>query len=342
MYKRQPTAIYTEGKLYGKWKNIKTNPAYLQFMALNKAPQLHSLQEWYLNSSLDETYSTVLKRNGLTDKEIALANISANYNDIRKTSSINAYHSNAFRKFNGSKKILNFKEGTSNFINTIANKLAKPILKNKIVIGINDTHQKIKVTCADGSSYQAKKVVSTLPFTTLRDVKMNTTFSSYQKKAIQQLQYTNITQIHLAHTAPYWEQDQMPIDMWTDTPIERVMNLSSLQNEKQIACWVNGKGTAFFDKMSEKEIAHYTLQKLKEIRPASEGKITYLGTQNWGKYPFNKGAYVEFGVGQAAWFQEMVQPAGNMHFAGEHTAHKSRGMEGAAESAKRVYNELIT
>ena len=38
----------------------------------------------------------------------------------------------------------------------------------------------------------------------------------------------------------------------------------------------------------------------------------------------------------------MIKPAGNMHFAGEHAARNSRGIEGAAESAKRVYNELIT
>jgi len=105
---------------------------------------------------------------------------------------------------------------------------------------------------------------------------------------------------------------------------------------------VNGKGTAYFDNMSDKEIGDATLKILAKIRPASEGKVEYLGTHNWGKYEFNKGAYVEFGPGQAAWFEDMIKPAGNVHFAGEHTAKASRGIEGAAESAKRVFQELTS
>ncbi len=340
-YMRSPTATYVDGKLYGKWADPTTNPAYLQFTAFGKSPQLTALNQWYKHPELDETYSELLKRNGLTEAQIDLANISANYNDIRNTSAINAYHSSAFRKFNGSERILNFKGGSKHFINTIANNLSNSVVTNKMVNSIHDDQKGVTIGCVDGSQYKAKKVVSTLPFTTLRDVEMNGTFNSNQKKAIEQLNYTNITQIHLQHTEAFWEEDGMPLDMWTDTPLERIMNMSSSRTEKEIACWVNGTGTAFFDKMSEKEVADYTIKKINEIRPSTVGKIEYLGQQNWGKYPFNKGAYVEFGVGQAAWFEDMIKPAGNMHFAGEHAAHESRGMEAAAESAKRVFNELI-
>ncbi|WP_350284590.1 NAD(P)/FAD-dependent oxidoreductase [uncultured Croceitalea sp.] len=341
-YMRSPTAIYVDGKLYDKWPDPKTNPAYLQFTAFGKSPQLTTLDQWYQRPELDEPYSELLRRNGLTEKQIDLADISANYNDIRKTSAINAYHSAAFRKFNGSERVLNFKDGSKHFINSIADSLANPVLKNKMVSSIDDGEKGIVVSCVDESKYRAKKVVSTMPFTTLRDVKMNASFNNNQKKAIEQLDYTDITQIHLTHSEPFWEQDEIPFDMWTDTPLERIMNMSSSPDEKELACWVNGLGTAFFDKMSEKEIADYTIKKINEIRPSTVGKIEYLGQQNWGKYPFNKGAYIEFGVGQAAWFEDMIKPAGNIHFAGEHAAHESRGMEAAAESARRVFNELMS
>ncbi len=340
-YMRSPTAIYLDGKMYDKWPDPKTNPAYLQFSAFGKSPQLSALNQWYRKPELDETYSALLKRNGLTEAQIDLANISANYNDIRKTSAINAFHSAAFRKFNGSERILNFKGGSKHFIHAIAESLQTPVLINKMVNAIDDNGKEVQVNCADGSTYKAKKVVSTLPFTTLREVTMNTVFNENQKKAINELAYTAITQIHLQHTEPFWEEDELPLDMWTDTPLERIMNMSSSPTEKELACWVNGTGTAFFDSMSEKEIADYTIKKINEIRPSSTGKISYLGQQNWGKYKYNKGAYVEFAPGQAAWFEDMIKPAGNMHFAGEHTANENRGMEAAAESARRVYNELM-
>ena len=341
-YMRSPTAIYVDGKLYDKWPDANTNPAYLQFAAFGKSQQLTALNQWYQKPELDEKYSTLLARNGLSPEQIDLANISANYNDIRETSAINAYHSSAFRKFNGSERVLNFKGGSKRFINAIAENLNNPVLTGKMVTAIDDNDKKVLVTCEDGSTYRAKKVIATIPFTTLRDVQMNASFNSNQKKAINELEYTNITQIHLMHSEAFWKQDNMPLDMWTDTPLERIMNMSSSPTKKEIACWVNGKGTAFFDKMSENEIAEYTVKKINEIRPSSKGKIAYIGQQNWGKYKYNKGAYVEFGVGQAAWFEDMIQPAGNMHFAGEHTAHESRGIEAAAESAKRVFNELVT
>ncbi len=341
-FMNDPTAIYLNGEIKHPWPKEEVKPYIYQFKALGKSDYLPSLDGWYQNPGFDEPYSEFLKRKGLSDEEIALADISLNYNDIYKTSAVNAHHSRAFGKYNGSKRALNFKDGTISFINKIVETLKKPVLTNKMVTKIDDSDTGSTVICSDGTSYKAKKVISTLPFTTLRDVKLNASLNSNQAKAIKEVSYTNITQIHLSHSANYWEDDGIPMSMWTDTPLERIMNMSSSPVEKKIACWVNGKGTAFFDKMSEKEIAEYTIKKMNEIRPASTGKIEYLGVQNWGQYKYNKGAYIEFAPGQASWFLDMIKPAGNIHFAGEHTAHENRGMEGAAESANRVYKELIS
>jgi len=336
-----PTAVYLDGELKHPWEKSVPKPYMHQFMALGKSDYLTQLDQWYQSPERDEVYSDFLKRNGLSDEEVAIADISLNYNDIYATSALNAHHSRAFGKYNGSKRALNFKGGTVTFINKVAATLKRPVLTGKMVAQIDDTENGVKVHCKDGTTYSAKKAICTLPFTTLRDVKMNMGFNDDQARAIKELSYTNITQIHLAHTKNYWEEDGIPLDMWTDTPIERIMNMSSSPTDKQIACWVNGKGTAFFDGMSETEIADYSIKKINEIRPASVGKLSYLGTQNWGKYEYNKGAYVEFAPGQANWFLAMIRPAGNVHFAGEHTAHENRGMEAAAESANRVFNELI-
>ena len=195
-----------------------------------------------------------------------------------------------------------FKGGTISFINAITNSLKGQLYTDKFVTSIQDSENQIKVSCQDGSSYLAKKVVSTLPFTTLRDVEMKVDFNPNQKKAIKQLDYTLITQIHLQPKEPYWEMDEIPLSMWTDTPLERVMNISSDPENPGIVCWVNGKGTAFFDSMTDAEIADYTLKKFKEIRPASENKLAYLGTHKWGKYPFKQRSLCRI------W--EWVRPAG--------------------------------
>ncbi|MEM6699641.1 MAG: FAD-dependent oxidoreductase [Bacteroidota bacterium] len=336
-----PSAIYVDGKLYGKWEEESPNPSFLEFSKLRGALQLEQLNGWYQRPDLEEKYSDFLKKLGHTEEELKLINISSNYNDIYETSALNSYHGRAFRKFNGTKRLFNFKGGSKAFVNKVTSAINAPKLTNKMVTSITDEGQRVIVKCADGSEYRAQKVVSTLPFSTLREVKVDAPLNANQQKAIQELPYTLITQIHFTATQPFWEEDGLPIGMWTDTPLERIMNMSGDGSKDQLASWVNGKGTAFFDDMSDQEIGEYTLQKLKEIRPSTEGRIEYVGTHNWGKYPYNKGAYAEFGVGHATLFEDMIRPAGNLHFAGEHAARNSRGIEGAAESAVRVLGELL-
>lgn len=342
-YMRSPTAIYKDGQLHNEWTKADPNPRMLEYVLPQASPQLDALNDWYKRPDLDITYSTLLSKLGRTEEEIDIINISANYNDVRQTSALNSLHSGAFRKFNGSKRIYNFKNGSKTLVDKMEASLSMKPLVNKMIDSVDQGEKHISVSCKDGSTYKASKVVSTLPFSTLRDVALNFEMSSNQKKAINNLGYTLITQIHLQPISKYWEEDGIHFDMWTDTPLERLMNTSAQQDGKEIVCWVNGLGTKFFDQMTDSEISSYTLNKLKEIRPSTEGKIEYIGTHKWGQYEYNKGAYAEFKVGQAALFEDMIKTAGNnmIHFAGEHTAKSSRGIEGAAESALRVFNELM-
>ncbi len=331
-----PKSYYTNGELRATWEDRSTDPSLLQYTAPQPAPQLSSLNEWYQKADLDQSYAEQLRAMGRTDQEIELINISANYNDVHETSAINALHSSAFRKFNGSKTIYNFEGGTKTFIDALAASLTGPVKTSKFITHITNKEDCATVKCADGTSYCAPHVISTMPFSTLRDVACDIPFSQSQKQAIHQLGYTNITQIHLTAAEPYWEEDGLGASMWTDTPLERIMTMGFGDDNMNLVCWVNGKGTEYIDQMSESELEAYTLKTLHKIRPAAEGKITYTGSHSWGQYKYNKGAYAEFSVGQPALFQDMIRPAGNVYFAGEHTAKESRGIEAAAESARQV------
>lgn len=334
-----PSAVYFNGKLHAKWEEESPNPSRLEFSKLRGAEGLKTLEGWYQRPDLDLLYSDFLTRLGHTKEEIDVINLNANYNDVYATSSMNSYHSRAFRQFNGTKRLFNFEGGSKVMINALDKAIKVPKHTNKMVASIQDEGDRVIVKCEDGSSYTAKRVVSTMPFSTLRDVKIDAPLNGNQKRAIKELPYTKITQIHF-QAEPYWE-DGIHQAMWTDTPLERIMSMNPDSSKGELVCWVNGKGTAFFDNKSDKEIADYLIKTLKEIRPSTEGKIEYVGTHNWGKYKYNKGAYCEFGVGHAALFEDMIRPAGNLHFAGEHTARASRGIEGAAESARQVLKELV-
>ena len=339
---REPTGLYYKGEYIEKWTDPKTNPMLQERNALKRANvTLENLSAWYQQDSLDIPYADLFKNADVSSTSLDVININANYNDIYKTSALNALHSAAFRKYNGSKKIFNIKHGSSTLTDKISASLKRPVQLNKMVKSIRDNMQHIQVTCADGSVYKAKKAISSLPFSTMRDVRLNIDSNSKQKKLINELGYTKITQIHLKPTAAFWEVDQQPISMWTDSPIERIMNFNTTAPGSHLVCWVNGDGADAIDSISESEVSRLALNTLKKLRPSTEGKIEYIGRHSWAKYPFNKGAYAEFYPGQVSSFKQMIEPAGNLFFAGEHTALESRGIEGAAASAKRVYSELF-
>jgi len=333
-------AYYVNGKLHPTWDDKLTNPSRLAYTTSLSPKELMALDEWYKRPDLDESYGDMLSNLGRTKSELDLINISANYNDIFTTSAINAYHSTAFRTFNGSNAIYNFVGGTKQFINPLADSLTGQIHTSKFITNIKNSANSCSVKCSDGSSYVAPTVISTLPFSTLRDVDCDVPFNANQQKAIQNLTYTNITQIHFKAKEAYWLDDEMPASMWTDTPLERIMTMGFGEENRDLVCWVNGKGTDFVDKMSHAELKDYTIKTLNSIRPSTIDKIEYVGTHSWGEYKYNKGAYAEFQVGQASLFEDMIKPAGNVYFAGEHTAKESRGIEGAAESARQVLDLL--
>ena len=331
-----PKSYYIDGDLREAWSDRKSDPSILQYTTDISPPQLNSLDEWYQRSDLDQAYADQLRARGRTDREVELINLSANYNDVNKTSAINDLHSSAFRKFNGSKSIYNFEGGTKTFITAVADALTGPIQTGKYITHITNKTDCAAVKCSDGTTYCAPQVISTMPFSTLRDVDCDIPFNQNQKQAINQLAYTTITQIHFTAQDAYWEEDGLSASMWTDTPLERIMTMGFEDDNRDLVCWVNGIGTSFIDNMSESELRDYTLKTLKKIRPSTEGKIDYTGAHSWGKYKYNKGAYAEFLVGQPALFLDMIRPAGNVYFAGEHTAMQSRGIEAAAESARQV------
>ncbi len=338
-YMNNPRSIYYNNTLHPSWEDRTTNPSLLEFTQKGDVT-LEALDEWHKHPDWDIPYAEYLMRNGTSEEALDIINIATNYNDVYSTSVMNSLHSRAFRKFNGSKIIYNFKSGSSALIEAMADSYSDRIHTDKFVQQIVSSDDYVEVKCEDNTTYRAKTVISTLPFSTLRRVDIDAPLGENQKRAISELGYTNITQIHLNATEKYWEEDDTALSMWTDTPIERIMDMNPSPNKAEIVCWVNGKGTAFFDNMTDKEIADYTIKTINKIRPASEGKLEYVGTHSWGNYKYNKGAYAEFLAGQTKLFTDMIRPAGRIHFAGEHTAHFSRGIEGAAESAVRVFKEL--
>jgi len=94
--------------------------------------------------------------------------------------------------------------------------------------------------------------------------------------------------------------------------------------------------------MPEDEQVSTVLAELARIRPATAEKVAVTKVLSWGNDPYSRGAYANYLPGQVSRLTPVLaQPWQRIHFAGEHTAVTSPGMESAIESAQRAANEII-
>jgi monoamine oxidase len=131
--------------------------------------------------------------------------------------------------------------------------------------------------------------------------------------------------------------------MWTDTIIERLFpNRGPDGSIQSITCWVDGANAETLDAMPEDEQVATVLGELARIRPSTAEKVSIAKTVSWGNDPYSKGAYANYLPGQVSRLKPvMAKPWHRIHFAGEHTAVTTPGMESAIETAQRAANEII-
>ncbi|CAA9570727.1 Tryptophan 2-monooxygenase [uncultured Synechococcales cyanobacterium] len=232
--------------------------------------------------------------------------------------------------------------GNSRLPEAIAAALESPVQLNKVVVSMHSRETEVEVCCADGTAFRANYAVVTLPFSVLRQVEIMPPLQGAQAEAVQTLPYTAVTQVHLSVRQP-WEQDGYSPTMWTDSVLSSLRPHRDEQGRVQsLVCWANGSNAQRLDAMSSPAQAQFVQSELEKIRPGLASQVELSRIVSWGRDPYARGAYSHFAPGQIRRFQnQMAKPWKRIHFAGEHTAVSSPGMESALESAERVAGEIL-
>ncbi len=352
---------YMRGKLYPRGSVLEGNPYGLKGdEATGLPPDIFSrhLREMYNEvrkntktlADFDKlSLADALRERGVTEKAIKLINISLNYNSIETVSTGGILFDGIKRRTSG---VVPIKIGGGNDLIPFA--LAENAQKNgvKIILSarIKHIHQDengIRVSYNDRAgrlqNAEADKLVCTIPFSVLRNVEFSPGLPSEKQKAIDELDYTQNTKVYLQTKYREWGKRAMGSSVWTDTPLERIFSSTGKPGDASsiFTVWTEGDGSKFLEQMSDPLRMDYARRKFEEMLPFMSGSVEKTHTLSWSKDEFARGAYSHFKVGQLTSIQPHIKAAfGNIHFAGEHTAETSPGMEGALESAERVVTEI--
>ena len=318
-------------------------PARIESHYLGKANPLRAIDGWDGPDQRlhDQSIGDVLRGSGASAEAMRLVNVAGNHNHADEVSALPAWKSAlAFRRETG---VGHFVDGTGALPKAMAEHLEPHIRYGSAVVELHTEAGGVKLRLADGATLEARRCICTLPVPALRAMALDIPIADDQRRAIGEVGYTRVT-VALFDAEPFWEDDGLPPYMWTDTPLERLFPRVSADGEQCIGfkAFINGRGTTEVDALSEPDFERLALATIARIRPASEGRVRYLGRHRWGDDPFARGAYAAWSPGEVARQRRAIrQTAGPVRFAGEHTAIDAPGMEGAVRSGERAAREII-
>lgn len=353
--RRTPTLYVVRGQkvLDKEWPTSPQNrlheqekkyvPAALEVALLGPINPLQAMEDWYDRrfSEFDVAVSDLLRQRGVSEEAIRLMGANANTNDLATTSALHLFRALTFRQKGGSRKVLRIQGGSQRLPEAVAVRLRRGVELGKQVVHIHDRGRRVSVRCADGTEYQARYVIVTVPMSVLNGIQFTRGLTTLHQQAAQQLPYTRITQLHVAFRRPFWEEDGLPINMWTDGPFGRIFFNRGQNGQQGLICWVNGAQAAALDTLPEAEIVNAFLREMKTLRPASEKQLEVLHIHSWGNNPWTRGAYFHLAPGQVyRFFPALCRPVGRIYFAGEHLGLKNNGVEAACESAANVVEQI--
>jgi monoamine oxidase len=316
-----------------------------------KSPRLPDWAEWInATPAQDISVQAYLAAQGLDDAAIRLVFDTAPYagTNAYDSAALNYDFNFGWAKAQGEIGPQSFavKGGNQKLTDAMATMIKGDLLRGKEVVGIESGPGGATVTCRDGSQYKGGKVLSTLPFSTLRNISLTPALTGAQAQAVMTLPYQPLSIAFLTVREPYWEKDQLPAAMWTDGPLGTVLPQrygASVAEVTGLSLFARGRLAQYWDRLGKDAVLNMVVEELERLRPAAKGLVTGAAFHSWGNEPFNGGDWAYFSPGQVSGFgHAMAVPAGPLHFCGEHTATSNRGLEGALESSERAVLELLS
>lgn len=318
----------------------RATPDSALFMAAAQQNPLVDQYAWReIGDAYDLSADAFLEAAGFDASSRALCDIALNANQLSSYSMLNLWRSLTLFTLDASSGPSEEIEGGSQRLpEAMAASLDDGAVRlDTRVSAIRATETGVEITAGD-RTYRAPFAVNTLPFPVLRKLDMALPGETEAiQPIINQMPYTQIQQVHLElENAP---ADELPLMMWTDTPIERVFPVRNASGETvALTCWVNGTGTRRSTNDADwKSLAEQTLADTRGIKAKAHAVVRWDEDQ-----ALSGGAYMHWAPGQIQpWAERVTQPAGRMHFAGEHTSYLHTGMEGAMESGERAAYAII-
>jgi monoamine oxidase len=226
----------------------------------------------------------------------------------------------------------------------IAHALAEPPTLNTILRAVQQDGDGVRLTVEHArvqAELSADYLVSTLPASTLKDVRFTPALPDEQARAIATLRYGCATRVVLRFARPHWRTPARPRAFGTDLPTGAVWDGAEGQGRAAVLTLLaGGRASAVLRELVISGGAGAVVDQLAWLGEPSP--VLAIRSLSWEDEPWSRGGYAyfdpTFDPRLRAW---LARPAGRIVFAGEHTSLRWQGfMNGAIESGRRAAAEI--
>lgn len=324
-------------------KQLAPNRIEGHYMGQNMPLQDPSLWDAPESKPIDRSITEALRAGNASDAAIDLVNIAGTHNHSDRMSALIPWRrALLFREETGVGRL---SDGTGALPKAMADALGEHVLRFGVqVTSLKVRSDGVRVETAAGESFQAAQCVCGLPVPALRNLVLDAPVSSRQREAIDTLEYTKVTTA-MIDAEPFWEEDGLSPNMWTDTPLERLFPRQDRKTGEIVGLkvFVNGDGADVIDALSDEQFETLAIETIVKMRPAARGRLRVRFRHSWGRDPFAGGAYAAWPPGKVAEYRAALQErVERLHFAGEYMALDAPGMEGAVRSGERAAQLALT
>jgi monoamine oxidase len=216
------------------------------------------------------------------------------------------------------------------------------------VTRIETVAQEVRVSFRDrgrNETVAGDHAVLTLPFTNLRRIVVQPSFSAAKADAIANLPYRTVTRFLLQTRTPFWRAAGLSGAARSDAPAELWdAGTGQLSARGLISITAGGRADMHerFAAMTEAQRVQDGVEIARRAFPEIAAQFQKGITQNWSLDPWARGGFAIFFPGQMTrWGGVLARSEGRIHFAGEHVSPWQGWIEGSLWSADRVFQEIL-
>jgi monoamine oxidase len=222
-----------------------------------------------------------------------------------------------------------------------AERLANKIHYNSAVVRLEQDETSARAVFLRNGTPEvlaADRILCTVPFSVLRNIKFPANFPEKKLKAINELNYDQVSRVYVQTKKRSWEEVGLSgfgltkerVEVWQPTwnqpgPRGIVMTYSRPGAAEPIAA------------MKESERIDSTIKQLDSFLPGVRENFETGTSKCWSEDEWARGAWAFAGVGNLLLF---AQPEGRIHFAGEHLSLLASWMQGALSSSAQAIKQI--